>query len=99
MDAENLRKPVRLAVRFVVMRGATTQHFSPALHISAGICWETTSWIPTSQKTAGIHDPGLRITPGSDPDPGMIPGLARPLGQGGHTQFPELPPGDDEVKS
>ena len=34
---------------------------------------------PPCQKTAGIHDPGLRITPGSDPDPGMIPGLARPL--------------------
>ena len=66
-------------VRFVVMRGATTQYFSLALHISAGIRWETTSWIPTSQKTAGIHDPGLRITPGSDPDPGMIPGLARAL--------------------
>ena len=76
--AENLRKPV-VVVRFAVMRGATTRYFSPALHISAGIRWETTSWIPTSQKTAGIHDPGLRITPGSDPDPGMIPGLARPL--------------------
>jgi hypothetical protein len=76
--AENLRKPV-VVVRFVVMRGATTQYFSPALHISAGIRWETTNWIPTSQKTAGIHDPGLRITPGSDPDPSMIPGLAQPL--------------------
>ena len=32
-----------------------------------------------AKKTAGIHDPSLRITPGSDPDPGMIPGLARPL--------------------
>jgi hypothetical protein len=30
-------------------------YFSPALHISAGIRWETTSWIPTSQKTAGIR--------------------------------------------
>ena len=76
--AENLRKPV-VVVRFVVMRGATTRYFSPALHISAGIRWENTSWIPTSQKTAGIHDPGPRITPGSDPDPGMIPGLAQPL--------------------
>ena len=67
-------------VRFVVMRGVTTQYFSPALHMSAGIRWETTSWIPTSQKkTARTHDPGLRITPGSDPDPSMIPGLARPL--------------------
>ena len=80
--AENLRKPL-VVVRFVVMRGAITQYFSLALHISAGIRWETTSWIPTSQKTAGIHDPGLRITPGSDPDPGMIPGLARPLNSQG----------------
>ena len=76
--AENLRKPV-VVVRFVVMGGATTQYFSPALHISAGIRWESTSWILTSQKTAGIHDPGPRITPASDPDPGMIPRLAQPL--------------------
>ena len=76
--AENLRKPL-VVVGFVVMRGATTQYFSLALHISAGICWETTSWIPTSQKTAGMHDPGPRITPGSDPDPSMILGLAQPL--------------------
>ena len=70
---------VRFVVRFVDMRGATAQYFSPMLPISAGIRWETTSWILTSQETAGIHDPGLRITPGSDPDPGMILGLARPL--------------------
>ena len=46
---------------------------------SARIRRETTSLIPTAPKTAGIRIPASKITLGSDPNPGTIPGPAGPL--------------------
>ena len=71
MDAENLQKLVQFGSEICGYERCNSPVFQPS---AAHFSWDLLG-------TLGNHklDPSLRITPGSDPDPGMIPGLAQPL--------------------